>query len=438
MSYSVASYLQHLKTNRAVFLGAGLGIYIGLVKTEWIEVVAPIGRFYLDMLTMCVLPILLTAISLSIGRLLKQKGQKNQLGRLLKVFLGTMLLASCIGTFSGLMFNPGSNLGEESMAAIGNIIQDLSAPDLEVNLNEPYKEPEEHSLIQAFFLNLVPSNIFQALASGLTIKVLFFAILFGFAIGTLREDVSEHICVSFEAIYSSFNKLVQWLMYIFPFGLCGLLASTMSQIGSDALIAMIKFVPIVVFSFVLLFIIMSLFIWQRTDTFWGSMKALKDPITISLSTANSMASLPASLEALNKRLGFDKQSVDLLVPLTFTLCRIGPTLYFALATMFVVQVYNLEVDLGLILVVILGSLLAGTATAGSSGVSMLTMLSLVSGPLGLPLDAVLVLFVVIDPIIAPFRVLAIVHSSCAIITMVLPKSKLPLPPNTSEPDNIHV
>jgi proton glutamate symport protein len=81
------------------------------------------------------------------------------------------------------------------------------------------------------------------------------------------------------------------------------------------------------------------------------------------------------------------------------------------------------------LLVVFGSVLAGTATAGSSGVSLLTMLGIVSGPLGLPLDAVLILFVVIDPIIAPFRVLAIVHSSCALITIIFPKKTYDLAKN---------
>ena len=71
--------------------------------------------------------------------------------------------------------------------------------------------------------------------------------------------------------------------------------------------------------------------------------------------------------------------------------------------------------------VVLGSILAGMATAGSSGIALLTMLGLVLEPLGLPLDAVIILFIVIDPIIAPFRVLAIVHTACAITTVILPK-----------------
>ncbi|WP_164519219.1 dicarboxylate/amino acid:cation symporter [Pseudoalteromonas rubra] len=415
------SYLHHLKSNWAIFIGAAAGIHIGLNEPQLIKVVSPLGQFYLDMLTMCVLPILLTAIALSIGRLLNQPDSHRFVSRLSWVFLGGIFAASATGTFFGMMFNPGSHLDTASLDAIGNVIQDLSAVDLAVDLNAPYQPPKDSSLLQAFFFTLVPSNIFSALANGYTIKVLFFAILFGFAIGTIKHSVAEHICTSFEAIYSAFSKLVQWLMYVFPFGLCGLLAATLSQIGSDAILAMIKFIPVVILTFIGWFVLMCLVLWHRTGTFWYSLSALKEPITVSLGTANSMASLPSALNALIDKFGYQKQKVDLLVPLTFNLCRIGPTLYFALATVFVVQIYNLDIGLLTVAVIIIGSVLAGTATAGSSGVSMLTMLTLVSGPLGLPLDAVLVLFVVIDPIVAPFRVLAIVHSSCAIISVVLPK-----------------
>jgi proton glutamate symport protein len=253
---------------------------------------------------------------------------------------------------------------------------------------------------------------------------LFFSILFGFAIGSLKEQTSGHIFLTFDAIYNSFSKLVQWLMYLFPFGICGLLASTLSKIGLDALLAMVKFVPLVILTFIIWFLIMCLIMKWRTGSFITPLKALKEPIIISLSTSNTMASLPGALEAMHKKLGYEKQKIDLLIPLTFTLCRIGPTLYFSLATMFVMQIYNLDMSFGIFLLVVFGSVLAGTPTAGSSGVSLLTMPGIVSGPLGLPLDAILILFVVIDPIIAPFRVLAIVHSSCALITVIFPKTNM--------------
>jgi proton glutamate symport protein len=418
-------YFQWLRSGWAVLIGIGIGTYIGFVEPQYVSVVEPLGQLYLNILQMCILPILLTAISLSIGRLIKQTGNKPFLSRLVITFILSLLLASTLGSIIGHFVGPGSNIDNNSLAAIGNIIIDPSKPDVEVNLFETYEESlESESFIKELFVMLVPSNVFSALSHGYTIKVLFFSILFGFAIGSLKKQTSEHIFVTLDAIYNSFAKLVHWLMYIFPFGICGLLASTLSKIGFDALLAMMKFVPLVILTFIIWFLIMCFIMKIRTGSFLGPLKALKEPIIISLSTSNTLASLPAALDAMHKKLGYEKQKIDLLIPLTFTLCRIGPTLYFSLATMFVVQLYSLDVTVSVFLLVVFGSVLAGTATAGSSGVSLLTMLGIVSGPLGLPLDAVLILFIVIDPVIAPFRVLAIVHSSCALITIIFPKTEM--------------
>lgn len=417
-------YFEWLKSGKAVLLGASIGAYIGFFKPEYVSTVEPLGRLYLNILTMCIVPILLTAITLSIGRLIKQADNKAFLVRLVITFILSLLCASTLGTVIGLIISPGSDLGNDAVSAIGDIIYDLSAPDLEVNLYEPYEAPENKSFIKELLVMLVPSNIFNALSNGYTIKVLFFAIIFGCALGSLKKQISEHIFITFDALYSSFTKVVQWLMYIFPIGICGLLASTLSNIGIDALLAMIKFVPVVLLTFIIWFLIMSAVMWWRSGSFMNPLKALKEPIIISLSTSNSMASLPSALETMHKDLGYDKEKIDLLIPLTFTLCRIGPTLYFSLATVFVTQLYNIDINFGVFVLIVLGSMLAGTATAGSSGVSLLTMLGIVAGPLGVPLDAVLILFVVIDPIIAPFRVLAIVHSSCALITVMLPKKNM--------------
>ena len=432
-------YFNWLKSGWAVLIGAGIGTFIGLVMDEYVSVVEPLGHLYLGILQMCILPILLTAISLSIGRLIKQTDNKAFLSRLVITFILSLLFASALGTIVGYVDSLFRVLDPASKNAIGDVILDISKADVEVVLFEAYKAPESESFLKGLFNTLVPSNIFSALSNGYTIKVLFFSILFGIAIGSLKKQTSEHIFLTFDAIYNSFSKLVQWLMYIFPLGICGLLASTLSQIGVEALLAMVKFVPLVILTFLILFLTMCIIMKVRTGSFIAPLKALKEPIVISLSTSNTLASLPSALEAMHTKLGYDKQKIDLLIPLTFTLCRIGPTLYFSLATMFVVQLYQLDMTIWVFLLVVFGSVLAGTATAGSSGVSLLTMLGIVSGPLGLPLDAVLILFVVIDPVIAPFRVLAIVHSSCALITIIFPKTNVAIEsdrsPNTSITQN---
>jgi len=316
---------------------------------------------------------------------------------------------------------PGNDLDSEAMSTLGSIVQSSDEPDLQIAIFTPYVKSDVNSIFKDFIFGMIPDNIFSALSSGNTLKVLFFAIVFGFAVGSLPKDSSEHMLSTLDAIYGAFTKLVNGLMYLLPFGLCGLLAQNFSKVGVEVLFSMINFIVIALCAFGILFIFSVFIVWHRTGYLTKVLFAFKDPIFIALGTSNSLACLPATLTAMNEKLGYEKGKIDLLVPLSFTLCRIGPTLYFALATIFVAQLYDVTLGTSELMVVIFGAVLAGVASAGSSGITLLSMLAIVLSPLGLPFDAVIILFIVVDPIIAPFRVVTIVVSACAVTTMILPK-----------------
>ncbi|WP_432740574.1 cation:dicarboxylase symporter family transporter [Methylobacter sp. G7] len=410
-----------LRSGWTVLIAVSMGIYIGLYKHEYVEYVTPIGHIYLDILKMCILPILVTAISVSIARLMQSEGDNTYITRMLTVFAISVVVSGSLGVALGLISQPGSGYDDATLASLGSIIRESGTPDLEISAYEPFVAQEKQSFVKTFIANLIPANIFSALTSGSSLKVLFFAILFGSAIGSLNKDSSHTLLSSLESVYLAFAKMVKWLMIFLPFGLLGLIAHDVSQVGIHVLMAMMKFVPIALLGFLLLFILSSLIMWQRTGSLIRPFLALKDTIVMALGTGNALACLPSTLSAMHEKLGYDKKTVDLLVPLTFTICRTGPTLYFALATLFVAQLYKVDLGLSGLITVIMGSIFAGLATAGASGVILLSMLSLVLAPLNLPVEAALVLFIVIDPIIGPFRVLTIVHTACAIITLIMPK-----------------
>jgi proton glutamate symport protein len=418
---SKINILRVLRSGRTVLLAVSIGIYIGLFKHEYVAYVAPIGKIYLDILKMCILPILVSAISVSIARLMLAKEDNNYIGRMLVVFAISVVISGFLGVVTGIIGHPGSGYDKAALASLGSIVRESNAPDLEISAYIPFIAQEKESFIKVFFNNLIPDNIFSALNSGSSLKVLFFAILFGLALGSSNRASSHYLLTSLDSVYLAFAKIVHWLMYFLPLGLLGLIAHDVSQVGMSVLMAMIKFVPIALLAFFLLFILSSLVMWRRTGSFFKPFYALKDTTIMALGTANSLACLPSTLTAMHEKLGYDKETVDLLVPLTFTICRTGPTLYFALAALFVAQFYNVDLGTTGFITVFVGSIFAGLATAGASGIVLLSMLSLVLTPLNLPVEAVLVLFIVIDPIISPFRVLAIVHTACAIVTLILPK-----------------
>lgn len=410
----------YLLSGWLVLAGALLGVYIGLNQPSWAAVVAPFGQLYLDILKMCVLPILITAISMSIARLIKFKNNTHYIRRMALVFALGLAVTSIIGILSGIFTQPGADMPDKALKVLGAAVHLSGGPELEVYLTTPYVPPEDVLLIKQFLINLIPDNIFSALSDGSSLKVLFFAILFGFGVGSISDRPYENIRIFFDAIYSVFAKLMIWLMYLLPLGLCGLIASNLSQVGLDILSSMLKFVVVVIMTFILLFIISSIILGWRVGSFWTPFPALKKTVILALGTANSLATLPSALDDMHQNLGYDKQSVNLVVPLAISLCRFGSVVYFALATLFIAQIYSFDLGIEELFIIFLGSILAGVSTAGMSGVVTLTMLGVVLTLLKLPFDAVLVLLIVIDPIVAPFRVLAIVHTACAATAVVIP------------------
>lgn len=412
-----------LRSGWTIIIAIGIGIYLGLYQHEYAEYIAPVGHIYLDLLKMCVLPILITALSVSIARLIQSGESSHFIKRMLTIFAIGVVFSGFLGASLGMTAQPGSGYDNATLVSLGSIVHASGEPDLIISMNdkEGSVAKEKPSFVKTFINDLVPDNIFAALTTGSSLKVLFFAILFGTAIGSLSKASSLSLVTALDSIYLASAGIIKWLMFFLPFGLLSLVAHDVSKVGINVLLAMMKFVPIALLGFFLLFVISSLIMWQRTGSLKKPFIALTDTIVMALGTGNALACLPSTMSAMHEKLGYDKKTIDFLVPLTITICRTGPTLYFALAAIFVAQLYNIDLNMIAIITVIIGSVFAGLATAGSSGVILLSMLSLVLEPLNLPVEAVLVLFIVIDPIIGPFRVLAIIHSACAIITLILPK-----------------
>ena len=173
-------------------------------------------------------------------------------------------------------------------------------------------------------------------------------------------------------------------------------------------------------------IINTVIIWKRSgSSFSYVLSALKEPIILAFGTRNGFATLPSALDALHEKLNFDQTSTNLLVPLGLTICRYGNVLYFAVAIMFIAQLYNASLGLSGMTMALIGTVLAGMATSGATGIVILSMLAIVLEPLKLPLEAVLILFIAIDPIVEPMRTVITVHSSCSAASLISDRPEIP-------------
>jgi proton glutamate symport protein len=185
--------------------------------------------------------------------------------------------------------------------------------------------------------------------------------------------------------------------------------------------AMLKFTALFWIAGTLLFIASTLVIWLRSGIRnpLHVLRSLFDPIMISFATRSSFAALPAAISALQDDLRFERESVSLMLPLGITIGRYGNIVYFALASLFVIQLYNQPLSGAGLAIVIIGSVFAGIATAGSSGILTLSMISIVLAPLGLPVETILIVMIAVDTVIDPMRTFLIVYLNLAATALIV-------------------
>jgi Na+/H+-dicarboxylate symporter len=381
-----------------------------------------VGDLYVDLLKMIVLPFMISAIILSLQRLIQEGGTQRILGHIVLIFGVFSVGAVLMGMLAMSIARPGENLSDTLLLNLGNVVgSDRASTDTVISLYGTDAEHHVQSLSEAI-INLIPSNIFEALANGEALKALIFAVIFGVALGSVPNRIAGGLSQALETVYKTCETLTRWLSYPLPLVVVCMSASKIAETGVEPLQAMAKFVLVFSVSSLLLLALALTIIWKRSNaSLRETFDALRQPFALAIATSNSATCMPAMIESLAQRLGFARTKVVLLVPLGISLLRVGPMLYYACGAMFIAQLYGRNLsgpELGLLL---MGSVLAGFASAGMSSLVTVSLMGMVCIPLGLPFEAVLILFLAIDPICDIFRTLVMMMGNAAAVTLICPR-----------------
>ncbi len=407
-----------LRSPFSLFGGIILGLVTGVYFPDFGVSVGPFGDVFLNIMKMCIIPIIITSISLSISELLRSKTGYSMTRIISTIFL-VALISSSIGVSVSYFSEPGKGLDPTSSATLKEVVD--SASRVERALDEPI-EPRTQKNFLHIVLNAFPNNIFESLSENKTFQIVIFSIIFGIAVAFILESYQKVIRPLLEATMDVFQKIFEGITLGLPIAVFCLMARDATEIGVDTLVGMASFVWKFYIAFFILFTLASIVIMRRTRTGLGeSFSTLKVPLTIALATQSSVAAIPAAIRALREGFRLNKQLTNMLVPLGTVVGRYGNGLYFGFATLFVTQLYGVDLSIGDLAFVTIMCLLAGVSTAGATGVLTLGLLIIVLEPLGLPISAVLVLFIAVDPIIDPARTLLNVYTNCAVVSMVAPK-----------------
>lgn len=401
-----------------------VGVAISLFKPEWLTTLEPIGKIYFNLLKMWALPIMMVSVVLAIAKFLRKGNLRAVFNSLVSLNLGAVVIVFITVTLTSIIFSNGSNLSTANLNSLGRLIN-ASETSLEMDLKVVDEITKTHnSQLLEFIANMVPENIFSALSQGAALQVVIFSICFGLVLGLAKSLKKAMLPKILEEIYASMNQVTTWVGLFVPLGLCIQVAIIAKELTLNEFLAMRSFIFLIGFLY-LIICSFSIFIICRRSRFNLSfvITALGEPSLLVLSAQDGIPAIPASIATLHNTLQFDRETVDLVLPLSVILIRVGSFIYLIAVIFFVAGLYHIPMDINDLLVMLAGVGLCSMATSTTTGADDLLILVLpVTNALDLPVDGIMIPLMAIDLILQPVRELTTIYASMA-ITAILATSE---------------
>ena len=357
----------------ALALGAVTGILINIFADQWFDPIdsylfTPLGTIFLNLIKMLIVPLVFFSIAVGVANIGDPKKLGRMGGKTMAFFLSTTAIAITIGIVSALLLKPG----------IGGSF-DTSDLEYEATTAPPVSDT---------LLGIIPANPIEAMASGDMLAIIFFALFIGVGVAALAERVDI-----VKRFLEQGNELMMFLvglvMKFAPIGTFGLIASAVGKQGFDALKAMFLYMVVVFLALAIHFIFV----------YGGAMKLLakQSPIkvmkefipamTVAFSTSSSSATLPIAMNIAQTKLNVPKPISSFVQPLGATINMDGTAIMQGVATIFIAQVFAVDLTVTDMLLVILTAVLASIGTAAVPGAGMI-MLAMVLESVGLPVAGI--------------------------------------------------
>lgn len=357
-----------------------------------------VGAVFISMLKMLVVPLVTFSLICGVCGI----GDISKLGRVggkaFVLFMFTTALAITLAIAIASVFAPGQ--GFEITSASTSAFTAPAAPPL-----------------SQVFIDLIPSNPVAAYAEGNMLQIIFFTILFAICILMIGEAGRPIIDMS-ERLNMVMMEVVNVVMHVAPMGVFALMAKTFSIQGMSMILPMLGYFAVLVAALVLhgagtLMVLLKVLGRISPLRFLSKMRSAQ---IFAFSTSSSNATIPVTLQCVEKRIGVDNSTASFVVPFGATINMDGTAIMQGVATVFIANVYG--VDLGVVgyLTVIAMSVLASIGTAGVPGVGLI-MLAMVFNQVGLPVEGI-ALIIGVDRLLDMIRTAVNITGDAAITTIV--------------------
>ena len=269
----------------------------------------------------------------------------------------------------------------------------LALEDNSANLEERVAGRGAGDVVE-IFLRMVPPNIVNAAAKGEMLGIIFFCLLFGYFMTRLDHGLAEPLYRFWTGVFQVMMRMTEWVMMFAPIGVFGLVAKVVAQTGFDAAAPLISFAVVVLAALLvhtLLTLPALLKLIARVSPV-AMIRAMSPAMLTAFSTASSSATLPITMECVERNAGVSNRVSSFVLPLGATVNMNGTALYECVAAMFLAQAYGLDLGFGTQFSIVAIALITSIGVAGIPSASLVAI-AIILAAVGLPVEAIGVLFV---------------------------------------------
>ncbi|MFP4566467.1 MAG: dicarboxylate/amino acid:cation symporter [Spirochaetaceae bacterium] len=354
----------YFKTNLLLRILIGLiaGAVVGLIVGPPIEVIDPLGRLFVRLLNMIVVPVIL--FTLIVGAASVSPARLGRIGvKTVVLYLVTSALAIMMGLIMGNVFRPGAGMD------LGTVEEGVA------------READAPALVDTL-LEIVPTNPFNAITSGDVLSIIFFAILFGIGLSYLQISQNDRIKSAADVMFRFFDggaeimyKIVGWVLEYAPIGVFALIAVVFGRQGAEAFGPLAIVTLAVYLALVLhLFIIYGGLLKLSGFGLFKFIRRAREAMITAFVSRSSGGTLPVTIRNVEGNMGVKRPVFAFSLPLGATINMDGTAIYMGVCVLFIANAIGVPLTIAQQVMVIVTAVLASIGTAGVPGAGAIMLL----------------------------------------------------------------
>jgi proton glutamate symport protein len=366
----------------AVLAGTLSGTDSSLLGVPVLAIYTFLGTLFMNALKMLIVPLIFSSIITGVSGMGDGESMGRLGGKTLLYYLLTSMLAILVGLAAVNLLQPGIIDGVPARDAIGLSETDTSAIAGAV-------QGQGMGEVVNIFVRMVPPNIVSAAAEGQMLGLIFFSLLFGYFMTRISGEPARVLKDFWQGVFAVMMKITDWVMGFAPIGVFALVAKVVATTGIAVFLPLLVFFLTVLGALathLLITLPLLLKLLARVSPA-RHFKAMAPALLTAFSTASSSATLPLTMDCVEKRAGVSNRVTSFVLPLGATVNMDGTALYECVAAMFIAQAYGIELGFATQFTVVMVALLTSIGVAGIPSASLVAI-TIILTAIGLPVEAV--------------------------------------------------